>query len=45
MFGENTRQSGGFGGNSRGSASGKFKGQDISADLNLHLNEAAKIVK
>lgn len=42
MFGGNARQSGGFGGSSRGSASGKFKGQDISADLNLHLKDAAK---
>ena len=42
MFGGNARQSGGFAGSSRGSASGKFKGQDISADLNLHLKDAAK---
>lgn len=33
---------GGFGQNSRGSASGKFKGQDVSAELNLNLREAAK---
>lgn len=33
---------GGFGRSSRGSASGKFKGQDISAELNLHLRDAAK---
>ena len=33
---------GGFGRNSRGSASGKFKGQDISAELNLNLRDAAK---
>lgn len=32
----------GFGQSSRGSASGKFKGQDVSAELNLHLREAAK---
>ncbi|WP_027377141.1 DnaJ C-terminal domain-containing protein [Kaistella palustris] len=32
----------GFGRSSRGSASGKFKGQDISAELNLHLRDAAK---
>ena len=39
MFGGN---SGGFGRSSRGSASGKFKGQDVSAELNLHLRDAAK---
>jgi len=39
MFGG---ESGGFGRNSRGSASGKFKGQDINAELNLNLKEAAK---
>ncbi|WP_312765139.1 DnaJ C-terminal domain-containing protein [Epilithonimonas sp.] len=33
---------GGFGRSSRGSASGKFKGQDISAELNLGLKDAAK---
>ncbi|MCG2792957.1 MAG: J domain-containing protein [Weeksellaceae bacterium] len=32
---------GGFGRSSRGSASGKFKGQDISAVLNLSLKDAA----
>jgi DnaJ-class molecular chaperone with C-terminal Zn finger domain len=32
---------GGFGRNSRGSASGKFKGQDIHAELNLNLRDAA----
>lgn len=32
----------GFGRNSKGSASGKFKGQDISAELNLSLRDAAK---
>ncbi|SDF72504.1 DnaJ C-terminal domain-containing protein [Epilithonimonas hungarica] len=32
----------GFGKNSRGSASGKFKGQDVSAELNLGLKDAAK---
>lgn len=42
MFGGSGGQASGFGGNSRGSASGKFKGQDISADLNLHLKDAAK---
>lgn len=31
----------GFGRSSRGSASGKFKGQDIHAELNLSLKEAA----
>lgn len=31
----------GFSGNARGSASGKFKGQDVSAELNLHLRDAA----
>ena len=31
----------GFGRNSRGSASGKFKGQDVHAELNLNLKEAA----
>ena len=38
MFGGN---SGGFGRNTRGSASGKFKGQDVSAEINLHLKDAA----
>lgn len=31
----------GFGRSSRGSTSGKFRGQDISAELNLHLRDAA----
>ncbi|WP_315056496.1 J domain-containing protein [Chryseobacterium indoltheticum] len=31
----------GFGRSSRGSASGKFKGQDVQAELNLNLKEAA----
>lgn len=38
MFGGNE---GGFGGSSGRSASGKFKGQDFSAELNLSLKEAA----
>ena len=38
MFGGN---SGGFGRNTRGSASGKFKGKDVSAEINLHLKDAA----
>lgn len=33
---------GGFGRSSRGSASGKFKGQDVHAELNLNLKDAAK---
>lgn len=33
---------GGSRGNSRSSANGKFKGQDITAELNLELKEAAK---
>ncbi|RQO38013.1 molecular chaperone DnaJ [Chryseobacterium sp. KBW03] len=33
---------GGFGRNSRGRASGKFKGKDIQAELNLNLRDAAK---
>ena len=33
---------GGFGRSTRGSASGKFKGQDVSAELNLNLRDAAK---
>ncbi|MGO4708998.1 DnaJ C-terminal domain-containing protein [Chryseobacterium sp. 2TAF14] len=33
---------GGFGRSSRGSASGKFKGQDVNAELNLNLKDAAK---
>ncbi len=33
---------GGFGRNSRGSSSGKFKGQDIQAELNLNFKDAAK---
>lgn len=32
---------GGFGRSSRGSASGKFKGQDVHAELNLALRDAA----
>ncbi|BFO64345.1 DnaJ C-terminal domain-containing protein [Chryseobacterium sp. KCF3-3] len=32
---------GGFGKSSRGRASGKFKGQDITAELNLNLRDAA----
>ncbi|WP_326982732.1 J domain-containing protein [Chryseobacterium sp. MYb264] len=32
---------GGFGRSSRGSASGKFKGQDVSAELNVSLKDAA----
>lgn len=39
MFGGS---SGGFGRSSRGSATGKFKGQDVEATLNLHLRDAAK---
>lgn len=39
MFGG---QGGGFGGQSRGSASNKFKGQDVSAELNLSLRDVAK---
>jgi curved DNA-binding protein len=31
-----------FGRSSRGRASGKFKGQDIQAELNLNLRDAAK---
>lgn len=31
----------GFGRSSRGSASGKFRGQDVHAELNLHLMDAA----
>ncbi|QIG89372.1 J domain-containing protein [Chryseobacterium sp. POL2] len=38
MFGAS---GGGFGRSSRGSASGKFKGQDIAAELNLTLRDAA----
>ncbi|WP_144282174.1 DnaJ C-terminal domain-containing protein [Chryseobacterium echinoideorum] len=37
MFGEG----GGFGRSSRGSASGKFKGQDVNAELSLTLKDAA----
>ncbi|MGG7436823.1 DnaJ C-terminal domain-containing protein [Chryseobacterium arthrosphaerae] len=33
---------GGFGRSSRGRASGKFKGQDVHAELNLNLRDAAK---
>lgn len=40
MFGGNS--SGGFGRSSRGSASGKFKGQDVHAELNLNLRDAAQ---
>jgi curved DNA-binding protein len=32
---------GGFGKSSKGSASGKFKGQDVQAELNLNLRDAA----
>ncbi|WP_447951200.1 DnaJ C-terminal domain-containing protein [Chryseobacterium koreense] len=32
----------GFGRSSRGNASGKFKGQDVEAEINLHLRDAAK---
>ena len=32
---------GGFGRSSRGGTAGKFRGQDISAELNLHLRDAA----
>ncbi len=39
MFGGGA--SGGFGRGSRGSASGKFKGQDVYAELNLTLRDAA----
>ncbi|ANF51710.1 molecular chaperone DnaJ [Chryseobacterium glaciei] len=38
MFGG---EGGGFGRSSRGSASGKFKGQDVHAELNLNLRDAA----
>lgn len=34
--------SGGFGRSSRGSSSGKFKGQDVHAELNLSLKDAAQ---
>ncbi|PQA91100.1 molecular chaperone DnaJ [Chryseobacterium shigense] len=33
---------GGFSKNSRGSSSGKFKGQDVHAELNLNLKDAAQ---
>ncbi len=33
---------GNFGSRQRGSAGGKFKGQDVEATLNLHLRDAAK---
>ncbi|MDP9960370.1 J domain-containing protein [Chryseobacterium lathyri] len=33
---------GGFGRSSRGSSSGKFKGQDVHAELNLNLKDAAQ---
>ena len=39
MFGG---QGGSFGGQARGSASNKFKGQDVSAEINLSLKDAAK---
>lgn len=39
MFGG---QGGGFSQGGRGSASGKFKGQDVSAEINLSLRDAAK---
>jgi curved DNA-binding protein len=39
MFGG---EGGGFGKSSRGRASGKFKGQDIKAELTLNLRDAAK---
>ena len=39
MFGG---EGGGFGRSSRGSASGKFNGQDVQAELNLNLKDAAK---
>ena len=38
MFGGNSE---GFGRSSRGSSSGKFKGQDVSAEINLDLKDAA----
>ncbi|KPE49166.1 DnaJ C-terminal domain-containing protein [Chryseobacterium indologenes] len=41
MFG-GSNGGGGFGRSSRGSASGKFKGQDIHAELNLNLRDAAQ---
>lgn len=41
MFG-GSGAGGGFGRSSRGSASNKFKGQDVSAELNLSLREASK---
>nr|WP_314497377.1 J domain-containing protein [uncultured Chryseobacterium sp.] len=39
MFGG---ESGGFGRSSQGSASGKFKGQDVEAELTLSLKDASK---
>ena len=39
MFGG---QGGSFGGQARGSASNKFKGQDVSAEITLSLKDAAK---
>lgn len=42
MFGGGAGAGGGFSRSSRGSASGKFKGQDVHADLTLHLRDAAK---
>lgn len=39
MFGS---AGGGFAKNSRGSSSGKFKGQDVHAELNLNLKDAAQ---
>lgn len=41
MFGGSDGGSG-FGKNSRGSSSGKFKGQDVHAELNLNLKDAAQ---
>lgn len=40
MFGGSARP--GFDRSTRGSASGKFKGQDVNAELNLNLRDAAK---
>ncbi|PWN70559.1 molecular chaperone DnaJ [Chryseobacterium phosphatilyticum] len=41
-FFQNMFGGGGFGKSSRGRASGKFKGQDVQAELNLNLRDAAK---
>lgn len=41
-FFQNMFGGGGFGRSSRGNASGKFKGQDVQAELNLSLRDAAK---